>query len=235
MSIANMLIALSNEDYTRLAYEYAELAPFSDKLDVDVFARELSELIAPYYGLTLKDVNLGKILMASGSIAAKHHVKVPSELMLFFKSIVAIEGLGRKITPDFDFLQHALEYSVDIGKHQMDPQKITGELYGVLRESRNLIYGLPRQLNFLLRKINSPDHAIKLEVAEIQDLKITIEASFFLVFLSILIAALLISGALMAGMSAENKVYGLPSISFFCFLGGGILSGIALWHTRKFK
>ena len=47
-SIASMLIALSKEDYERLAYEYIELAPFSEHVDVDVFARDLRNLMAPF-------------------------------------------------------------------------------------------------------------------------------------------------------------------------------------------
>ncbi|RYZ61497.1 MAG: AarF/ABC1/UbiB kinase family protein, partial [Proteobacteria bacterium] len=95
-AIANMLLALAREDYERMAYEYVDLAPFTDKVSVDLFAKDLRELIAPYFGLTLKNVNLGRILMTSSSIAAQHHLSVPTELMLFFKSIVSIEGLGRK-------------------------------------------------------------------------------------------------------------------------------------------
>src|SRR5207253_1470644 len=102
-------LALSREDYDRLAYEYVDLAPFTDKVNVDLFAKDLRELIAPYYGLTLKNVNLGKILLSSSGVAARHHLTLPTELMLFFKSIVSIESIGRRITPDFDFLKYAIE------------------------------------------------------------------------------------------------------------------------------
>ena len=46
-SIVNMMLALSKEDYTRLAYEYVDLAPFTDKVNVDLFAKELQSLISP--------------------------------------------------------------------------------------------------------------------------------------------------------------------------------------------
>ena len=76
-AIANMLLALSKEDYERMAYEYVDLAPFTDRVNIDLFAKDLRELIAPYFGLTLKNVNLGKILMKSSGIAARHHLQVP--------------------------------------------------------------------------------------------------------------------------------------------------------------
>ena len=105
-SIAAMFVALATEDYERLAYEYIDLAPYDERINGDQFARDLRSLIAPYFGLTLKNVNLGHLLMDSTSIAARHHVKVPSELMLFFKAIVTVEGMGRQVIPDFDLLPY---------------------------------------------------------------------------------------------------------------------------------
>ncbi|MNJ93264.1 putative protein kinase UbiB [compost metagenome] len=213
-TIANMLLALSKEDYERLAHEYVDLAPFSDKVNVDLFAKDLRELIAPYYGLTLKNVNLGKILMKSAGVAARHHLQVPTELMMFFKSIVAIEGLGRKIQDDFDFLQYSLAFAGEIVKTQFEPNRVMSDMGQVLRESRNFINALPRQLNFLLRKINSPDHSFKLQVPEVQELKKSVEVSFNLLFLGVIIASLVLSSSYIFVHPTESHLWGMPTISF---------------------
>ena len=70
-AIVNMLVALSKEDYLRMAYEYVDLAPYSEEVNVDIFAKDLQSLISPYFGLTMKHMNIGKILMSSSSIAAQ--------------------------------------------------------------------------------------------------------------------------------------------------------------------
>ncbi|MNS54933.1 putative protein kinase UbiB [compost metagenome] len=233
-SVANMLLALSREDYERMAYEYVDLAPFSEKVNVDLFAKDLRELIAPYYGLTLKNVNLGKILMRSSGIAARHHLQVPTELMLFFKSIVAIEGIGRKIQKDFDFLQHALAFASEIVKHQFEPNRIMNDMSQVMRESRNLIHALPRQLNFLLRKINSPDHSFKMQVPEIQELKRSVEVSFNLLFLGVIIGALILSASFIFVHPTDSHVMGMPTMSFIGYVTAVVL-GLAAFinYIRK--
>lgn len=152
-------MALAQEDYERLAYEYVDLAPFTDKVNVDLFAKELRELIAPYYGLTLRNVNFGKLLMSTSSIAARHHLVVPTELMMFFKSLIAVEGLGRRIQKDFDFLQYSLEFAEELLKYQLEPQKMAGEFNALARESKALIQVLPGRFVLLFRKINSPEYS----------------------------------------------------------------------------
>jgi ubiquinone biosynthesis protein len=232
-SIANMLMALSKEDYERLAYEYIDLAPFNEDVNVDLFARELRDLIAPYFGLTLRNVNMGKLLLKSSSIAARHHLQVPTELMLYFKSLVSIEGLGHRIQKDFDFLQYSLQFAGELIKNQYEPGKIMQEFSQLARESKGFINSLPRQLNFLLRKINSPQHSFKLKVEDLQDLKRSVEISFNLVFLGIIIGAMVLSASFIYVHDHENLIYGFPAMSFFGYLFAGVLGIVAFFNYIK--
>ena len=232
-AIANMLLALAREDYERMAYEYVDLAPFTDKVQVDIFAKDLRELIAPFYGLTMKNVNLGKILMTSSAIAAKHHISVPTELMLYFKSIIAIEGLGRRIIPDFDFLQYAIEIANELVKTQFDPTRMMGDMSQVIRESRNFINALPRQANFLLRKLNSPEHAFRMNLPQVEELKKSVEVSFNLLFLGVIIAALILSASFIFIHPTDSHITGMPTMSFIQYLIALILGIVAFFNYIK--
>lgn len=232
-AIANMLLALSKEDYERLAYEYIDLAPFDERINVDLFARELRDLVAPFYGLTLKNVNIGKILLRSSAVAARHHIKVPTELMLYFKSLVAIEGLGNRIQRDFDFLQYSLQFAGDLVKTQYDPSRLMQDLSQLVRESKSLINGLPRQLNYLLRKINSPDHSFKMRIEDLQDLKRSVELSFNLLFLGVIIGSLVLSASYIYVHDHENLISGFPAMSFFGYLFACFLGIVAFFNYIK--
>lgn len=225
-AIVNMLIALSKEDYVRLAYEYVDLAPFSDQVNVDLFGKELQSLISPYYGLTTKHMNIGKILMSSSSIAAQQGLSIPTELMMFFKSIVSIEGLGQKIIADFDFLQYTLTMISDVASHQFQPTKFIDEANILLRESRGFLNSLPRQLNMILRRMNSPDYRTKIHIDGLEDLRRTVLVSFNLLFLGIVIAALIISSSLIYPYDSAWKIGGMPALSLIGYIAALAL-GIA--------
>jgi ubiquinone biosynthesis protein len=232
-AIASMLFALAKEDYERLAFEYVDLAPFCDRVDVDVFAKDLRNLIAPYYGLTMKNMNMGKILLSSAGVAARHGLVVPTELMLFFKSVIAIEGLGKRIKNDFDFLHYALEFADELVKTHYEPSKILNELTQVVRESKSLINALPRQLHFLFRKWNSPDYAQKISIQNFPELQKTIESSVSLIFLGILIAALVLSSSFILVHPDGNLLGGIPAFSFVGYFIAICLSVIAFFNYIK--
>lgn len=233
-AIANMLLAMAKEDYERLAHEYVDLAPFTDRVNIDIFAKDLRELIAPYFGLTLKNVNLGKILMKSSGIAARHHLQVPTDLMLFFKSIVSIEGMGRKIHRDFDFLQYSLEFAGELAKSHFGPQRMMNDMTQVARESKLFLNALPRQLNFFFRKINSPNHAIRIKIGEIKELKRSVESSSNLVFLGIIMASLIWSSSFIFVHETPNHIMGMPTMSFVGY-GLALMLGVIAFinYIRK--
>jgi ubiquinone biosynthesis protein len=218
-----------------VAYEYIDLAPFSEKVDVDLFAKDLRDLVAPYYGLTMRNVNLGNLLLRSSSIAAAQGLHVPTELMLYFKSLVAIEGLGKKIQRDFDFLKYSLDFAAELVKHQYDPARIAQDTNQLLRESKSFLTSLPRQMHFLLRKMASPNHQFKLKVPEIHDLKKSVEASFNLLFLGIIIGCLLISSSMIYSreLAVSAGPIQIPTLSLFGYISSGFLGIIAFINYIK--
>ncbi|MFN8944146.1 MAG: ABC1 kinase family protein [Pseudobdellovibrionaceae bacterium] len=233
-AIADMLLALSTEDYERLAYEYVDIAPISEHVDVDLFARELRELVAPYYGLTLKNVNLGKLLMSSSAIAARHGLKVPTELMLYFKAIVNIESIGRRIDKNFDFLQYSIQLAEELIRHQYDPQKLLREVTSLSRDSKKLVSQLPRQLSYFFRKLNTPNQYIKFELLGHEELRRSVETSFNLLFLGFVIGSLIIGSSIILTFSKDISFHGQPLFGVIGIAIALFLSLIAFWnYIRK--
>ncbi|MGE0528093.1 MAG: ABC1 kinase family protein, partial [Bdellovibrionales bacterium] len=152
-TIANMFLALAEEDYDRLAYLYVDLAPFTERVDVDQFARDIRDLIAPYYGLTTKNVNLGRLLMESTAVASRHGLTLPTELVMFFKSMVSVEGMGRLLLKDFDFLTYSLEFAKDLVQVRMDPKRMFSDASVLARDMISMAAALPRQTKQMLRRL----------------------------------------------------------------------------------
>ncbi len=188
-AIANMFLALAEEDYDRLAYMYVDLAPFTERIDVDQFARDIRDLIAPYFGLTMKNVNLGRMLLDSTVVASKHGLILPPELVIFFKSLISIEGMGRMILKDFDFLSYSLEFAKELVTVRMDPKRVFSDASVVARDLNSLVAFLPRQIKQVLRRLNDPDFHLQVRITEFEALGRSMERSAWVVFWGLLIAA----------------------------------------------
>lgn len=229
-AIANMFVALYTEDYERLAYEYVDLAPFNEQIDVDEFAKDLQDLLAPHFGLNLKSVNLGRLLMSTTVVAAKHRLVLPSELMLFFKSIVTVEGMGRIIRSDFDLLPHALEFADELVHAKLDTDRFKEDALGFGRDSAILLRTLPRQLRQFVRRVNHPDFAFRLSLVELEEVKKSLETSSNLVFLGLVIGSLMISGSATMFVDRGHVIFGIPLLSAIFYGLAGAL-GLAAFRN----
>ncbi len=232
-SIANMFVALYTEDYERLAYEYVEAAPFSDQIDIDQFAKDLQDLLAPHFGLNLKNVDLGRLLMGTTAVAARHNLTLPSELMLFFKSIVTVEGMGRVIQSDFDLLPHALEFAGELVSAKADPQRWKDEALGFGRDSAILLKTLPRQLRQFVRRVNHPEFAFRLSLVELEEVKRSMESSSNIIFLGLVIGSLIISASALMFLERGHLVFDIPVLSAIFFGMAGALGLAAFRNYMK--
>lgn len=233
-AIANMFVSLYTEDYERLAYEYVELAPYSEVVDVDRFAKELQDLLAPYFGLSMKNVNVGRLLMDSAAVAARHKLVVPSELMLFFKSIVTVEGMARMIIEDFDLLDYALEFANDLVKTRYSPERVREDVLLFGRDSADFLQGLPRQLKQFIRKINHPNFAYRHSLVELEELKRSVETSSNIIFLGLIIGSLILSASMTLSLKGQPLILEMPVVSFVGYLLAVLLGFVGFYnYIRK--
>jgi ubiquinone biosynthesis protein len=88
-------------------------------------------------------------------------------------------------------------------------------------------------MNFLLRKINSPEHRFKLQVTEIQELKKSVEVSFNLLFLGIIIASLVMSASYIYVHDQQVALGGISTASLIGYATAGFLGIIAFINYIK--
>ena len=233
-AIANICIALADENYDRLAYEFVALAPYDDRTNIDKFARQLMHLIAPYFGLSSKYINSGQILMKATGVATQNHLQVPSELVMFFKSIVTIEGMARRVVDDFDLMQELTATSGEIIKSKYNLENHTKDLKYFAEDALKLLEEFPKQTRQMLRKVGSPDYKLPIEIAEMKKLRRTIETSSKLFFLGLMIGSLLIASsiALFQDTYSTRFMFGLPLLSGIGFLLTLCL-GLLAFHKYK--
>lgn len=232
-AIANMFVALAGEDYDRFAYEYVDLAPYTDLVDVDLLARDLRDMIAPYYGLTLKHVNVGKLLMDSTALASRYGLQLPPELIMFFKSIISIEGMGRVIMKDFNFLAYGLEFAAELVQSKAEPTRVLRDLSSVGRDLNSLVSTLPRQLKQILRRLTSPDFVLKAQIREIEGLRISTKNAANTLFLGLIISSLVVSASLLHIWDKGPTIWGMSAIAAIHYSIALVLGVLAFVNYLK--
>jgi ubiquinone biosynthesis protein len=156
-----MVLALFQEDFEALVYEYAELGTPQGPIDFDRFQREVRNTLSPYLGLALKDLNIGHVLMEATRIATRYRIQIPGDWMLVFKGILTMEGVARSLDPEFDMMKLGQELVTEVAASRLAPEALQKEWVRVSRDALGVVRVLPRELRWFLRKVSANDFAIE--------------------------------------------------------------------------
>ena len=195
-AFSRMVLALLTEDYESLCYEYADLAAYGSGIDFEKFQSEVRNALSPYMGLSLKEVQIGKVLIDATRIAVKYNIKIPSEWMIVFKAVFTLEGMGRQLDPDFDLLSIGNELIRSALRERYSLQRLGKDAAWVLRDLSALLQTTPRQIRWMFRKFNSNDFAFEVKFKEAELLRRQLERGYRGVGLSIISGSLFIAAAL---------------------------------------
>jgi ubiquinone biosynthesis protein len=215
--LANMVMALLTEDYETLCLTYAELGAAGPSIDFEAFQRETRNSLAPYLGLQLKDLNVGKVLIEATRIATNYDIKIPGDWMIVFKAILTMEGMGRTLDPDFDMMAVGQDLVKDLVKNQYSPQRLSRDFMFVAKDVAALFQVLPRQIRWMFRKLNANDFAFEIKSPELEAIREQLDTNGRRMSLSILVVGLFLAGGIMANHASEGQVgdYPLSTVLFF--------------------
>jgi ubiquinone biosynthesis protein len=227
------MVALLTEDYEMLCYQYAELGTTGPSIDFEGFQREVRNTLAPYMGLSLSDLNAGKILIEATKIATRYNIQVPGDWMIVFKAILTMEGMGRTLDPDFDLLTMGQELAKDLVKNQYSMERISKDLMWVAKDAAALLQTLPRQIRWMFRKFNSNDFAFEIKVPELQEIRKQLDTNGRRMSLSVLVAGLFIASSISLQHASGRMIGGYPVLSvIYLTLGAAFLLKLLL---KSFK
>jgi len=225
--LANMMMSLLTEDYENLCYQYAELGAAAASIDFEGFQREVRNVLSPYLGLSLADLNMGKILIEATKIATKYNIKVPGDWMLVFKAIFTMEGMGRTLDPEFDLVSMGEDLVKELIKDQYSVQRLSKDFLWVAKDLATLLQVLPRQIRWMFRKFNSNDFAFEIKIPDLKPVREQLDLNGRRVSSSILVAGLFIASSVALPFTAGHRVGDYPLIAVIYF-GLGVFLFVTL-------
>jgi aarF domain-containing kinase len=127
--------AIANYDGQEAATLMIERAPNADEIDEESkigFRKEMSVLIDSVLRTPLKQIEVGLVLRNVLDLGKKYHIKIESNFTTLALGTIIIEGIGRQLDPDLDFVNAAKPYL------QKDFRLVKSYLNGVFQ--RNIVH-----------------------------------------------------------------------------------------------
>jgi ubiquinone biosynthesis protein len=198
----------------------------TDSLNTKALKRDLTEFIDDYYEVPLQDIEVGRMLMEFLEIITTYRIRFQPDLMLLAKALVAIEGMGRELDPQFDMVAHLRPFMESAVKERLSPRQVLKELSSQFMAYVNLTKNLPKDLKEILNSLNRNKFKIDLEHRGLDHFIREFEKSINRLSCSLIITALVVGSSIIMQTDKGPLMFGYP---MFAFLGYTVAGVIGLW------
>ncbi len=219
--LADLFIAFVAKDWEKTARICLELSDDSKIACKELFVRDLRNIFENLPD-NLSEINTAEVVGKISGVIFKYKLKVPRELTQLIRSFSMIEGLCRKLDPDFELMTVAGKLSKEIILQKFTPENIAQEATSAIEKIVDTVHTLPGTVTNITEKLENGtiQHRIMVILNDS-------ERRFVSKMITRITAAFLMTGTLIAGGFMTGNLFTADLIVFFVSL--------ALFFSTFFK
>jgi ubiquinone biosynthesis protein len=192
---------------------------------------EIGDMLAHYKYLSIDEMDFSKVMNESVGILVHFGLRIPPDIYLLVKALMAIERVAVMLHPGIDFAHEMRPHAIKLIARQMDPKIIFTEVYESLVEYYKLAKELPADLNEIIYNIKEGKFRTQIEMKGLEPLVEHVESASNRVSVAIVLASLTI-GASIISQWPEVRWVGAIVFTLAGIFGFWLL--IKLFRRNKF-
>lgn len=223
-----------------VANEGISISTRLEDFDEERYMREVGQLVASYAARSGgRTVSEGRLVLELTRIGTACGLRTPPELSLLGKTLLNLESICDALDPEMDAKEVVREHLNEVMTQRLRKSLSPAGLAGELIEVEGLVREAPRKLNNLLTLLADNRLQVRLEGLDDSKLMENLQKIANRITVGLIIAALLVSSALMMRTNAGTTLFGYPAVAIVLFLVAALLGlfvvGSVLLSDRRAK
>lgn len=221
--LADLLIAVINQDIRRIAYILSHLGVQTTDIDMRNFRRDIADILDRYYGVPLEQLELGKVTREMIDVALKHQVKIPPDYTMMIKSLLTIENIGKQLDPTLNAIEEAKPMVSTIMKQRWDPRRFVSDSLGTARQLSQTMRDVPEQLHQILEEVRRGKLRIEFEHVHLEKLIGMLDTASNRITAGLVLASLIIGSSIVIHSDKGPMFMDFPLIGVIGYVAAGII------------
>ena len=233
--IADLLLAIISKDELSLLNVLMDWTGDS-VVNEEKLASDVIEFIFNYSSVHLKDISFGQLLNELTAMIREHHLVLPSDLTLLFKTMITLEGLGRQLNPEFDMGEHAEPFVKEVLRLRYAPDAVLKRSVHNVKDIASIMTGLPRDLAKFFKELRRGRVRLDIDVKRLDNFGQQLDRSANRLTLGIMTAALIIGSSIVMTITVGPKMFGMPVLGFLGFIiavFNSLWIILSIWRSGK--
>lgn len=226
-NLVRLYIAVIQFDAEAIIEQLIRMGVASPSVDEKGLQRDLRRLLRKYYGLPLKEISVADLLAEIQPIIFEYHLHIPSDYWLLLKTLVVMEGVGKRLAPDFDVFEVSAPYVRRFLIKLALPTAWGPSLARSAGGWANLLIGFPRQSSRILDRLESGEMQFSVNMPAAERTTKQLNQMANRLILAILVGTLTIALALLIPSLNLSWPWNLPT--WLIVIGFILMVMLSLW------
>jgi ubiquinone biosynthesis protein len=205
-------------------------------VDAEALANELDAFLDDYYGVPLKRIDFAALLTDLVALLRDHQLVLPPDLALLFKALITLDGVGRRLDPDFDLVSCARPFVERLIAQRYLPGTLAQRSFRQLRTMADVLASLPADLRRLLRSLRRGNVQVNVDMARLDHFGNQLDRAASRMTIGIVTASIIVGSSIVMTVGGESEIFGIPALGFLGFVGaslGGIWLLFSIWRSGR--
>jgi predicted unusual protein kinase regulating ubiquinone biosynthesis (AarF/ABC1/UbiB family) len=237
--LLKLLLAVAEGQVEKAADTAIQIGEAKDDFDELSFRRRIADVVMRQHGATVGQMQVGRVVMEVKQIAAESGIRVPPELTMLGKTLLNLDLVGRTLAPDFDPNESIRRNAAEMLHQRTMKSFSSGNLFGAILETKELIEKLPTRLNQFLELVANNKVRIEVDAIDEDLLMSGLQKVANRITVGLILASLIVGAALLMRVETSFRLFGYPGLAIHFFLaasaGAIILVAYILRSDRQPK
>jgi ubiquinone biosynthesis protein len=223
LGLVHLFVGMFRGETEHAVEALSDLGIATQAADKRNLTRDLDRLRLRYYGLDLEKIRARSFVEDLMGVAFAHRLKMPSNLVLVFKTIAMLEGISLQLDPDINVFNELEPYVRDALLELHSPINRLKEVTEQLGDAAEALMLLPRQLQRMLEQLEGGETHLSIGMKGLEEPTRRVTTAANRLALAILAAAFVIGPALI--IPYIQQIWpDWQGAALFLILGGFVLS-----------
>jgi len=231
--VIKILLGTIQGDMAMMSEAAAALGAADERTDFRSLENDLADFLDRNYQARLQDIKVGENLGQLLNILTSNRVKLAPELFLLARTLMAIEGVGKRLDPDFNLIEHLEPFIRRLMRQRRSPHKVAQDLMKFLSWAYNFVIALPRDMREIVTKVKQGKLRIEFEHKGLDDLIAEMDRDSNRIAFSLIIAALIVGSSIIMHADRGLKIFGHPILGLLGYLLAALLGLWLAWSIIR--
>ncbi|ERP86556.1 ABC transporter [Alcanivorax sp. P2S70] len=208
----------------------AVLASWSDgqPVNFEQLVSDVEDVISQYHGVSISELDITALLNDITAMVRNHNLVLPSDIALFIKAIITLEGFGRLLNPDFDLMTEAEPLLKRMIRTRYSPARLAKSLSLRALDVVDKVYAPPP----VPGQQSPQEHG--LDPRQLERMVTRLERGQYRQVQALLVASSFIGGSVMLAGKVGPSPWGISLFGLIVFLGSAGWASWLMWVSRRF-